>query len=88
MPRKASMTRLSPRSNNSVCVGTIPVKIVWHFGLELQPIFGDRMKKSEPPCMQHLPGIIANGFPINFISKYGVSDGLEMHPDLMSASRE
>lgn len=46
------------------------------------------MKKSEAPRMEHLPGKVANGFPIDLIPKDGVSDRLEMHPNLMGAASE
>src|SRR5438132_8178228 len=86
--RKASMTSLSPCSNNCVRISAISAKIVWQFGFEFQPIFCDRMKKSEAPRMEHLPGKVANGFPIDLIPKDGVSDRLEMHPNLMGAASE
>jgi hypothetical protein len=46
------------------------------------------MKKSQAPRVQHLSTTIAGFFPVHLIANDGMTDRLEMDPNLVGSSRE
>jgi len=38
--------------------------------------------------VQHLPAVFAGGLPVNFIAEDGMSDGMEVNPNLVGSSRK
>src|SRR5260370_18054516 len=46
------------------------------------------MKKSETPCVQHLSTTVAGRFPVHLITNDGMTDRLEMDPNLVGSSGE
>jgi hypothetical protein len=46
------------------------------------------MKKSQTPCVQHLSATGAGCFTVHLIANDGMTDRLEMHPNLVGSSGE
>src|SRR5271166_3922644 len=46
------------------------------------------MKKSQTPCVQHLSTTVARCFPVHLIANDGMTDRLEMDPNLVGSSGE
>jgi len=46
------------------------------------------MKKSQTPCVQHLSATFAGCFPVHLIANDGITDRMEMDPNLVGSSGE
>jgi hypothetical protein len=79
-------TKLGSCPCNPVFFYAVLQKIVWQSSFELQPIFCHRMKKSQPPSVQHLPAELASRFSVDLVAQNRVPDRMEMDPNLMCST--